>query len=49
MEEKKTSPKKALRKSYHIGGQKYEKGTPYSKDLEDKIKAQGGHADKCFK
>ena len=40
---------KTLKKGYVIGSQRYEKGTPWSKELEDKIKAQGGHSDKCFK
>ena len=50
MEKETTSQvkKRTLKKSYIIGGQRYEKGTPHSKELEDKIKAQGGHSDKCF-
>ena len=44
-----TPAKKTLKKGYVIGSQRYEKGTPWSKELEDKIKAQGGHSDKCFK
>ena len=40
--------KKGLRKNYRIGGKRYEKGTAYSKDLADLIKAHGGNPDSCF-
>lgn len=41
--------KKVLKKGYYIGGQRYEAGTEMTKAIEDAIKAQGGHPDKCVK
>lgn len=49
MPEAKQPKKKVLKKKYWIKDQYYEAGTEVTKALEDAIKAQGGHPDKCVK